>query len=151
MQAQKYAALRKPYLINDMQLQDLLLDRRAVYATLEVRLACCMHSKQTCNGLEHICDPCTARCAKLPSAARMLCAPAPEQPVLYAACRTAASLCPPISRSTGTGSSRVLTQKALWRQRTTSSWTVSRALYAAGTAQPAQQAACVAVSCSASC
>lgn len=37
-QAQKYAALRKPYLINDMQLQDLLLDRRRVYETLQVRL-----------------------------------------------------------------------------------------------------------------
>ncbi|KAK9799737.1 hypothetical protein WJX73_006464 [Symbiochloris irregularis] len=33
--AQKYAALRKPYLINDMQLQDLLLDRRRVYQTLQ--------------------------------------------------------------------------------------------------------------------
>ena len=39
MQAQRYANLRKPYLINDMQLQDLLLDRRAVYATLEVHLS----------------------------------------------------------------------------------------------------------------
>ena len=39
MQAQRYANLRKPYLINDMQLQDLLLDRRAVYATLEVLLS----------------------------------------------------------------------------------------------------------------
>ena len=35
-QAQRYASLRKPYLINDMQMQNLLLDRRAVYATLEV-------------------------------------------------------------------------------------------------------------------
>lgn len=40
MQAQRYAALRKPYLINDLQLQDLLLDRRAVYQTLQVTCAC---------------------------------------------------------------------------------------------------------------
>ncbi|KAK9823756.1 hypothetical protein WJX72_005206 [[Myrmecia] bisecta] len=32
--AQKYAALRKPYLINDMVMQDILLDRRKVYAKL---------------------------------------------------------------------------------------------------------------------
>ena len=32
--AQAYASLRRPYLINDLHLQDLLLDRRAVYATL---------------------------------------------------------------------------------------------------------------------
>ena len=36
-QAQKYAALRKPYLINDMIMQDVLLDRRRVYATLKAR------------------------------------------------------------------------------------------------------------------
>ncbi|KAK9865899.1 hypothetical protein WJX84_000442 [Apatococcus fuscideae] len=32
--AQKYAALRKPYLINDMSMQDILLDRRRVYRKL---------------------------------------------------------------------------------------------------------------------
>jgi inositol hexakisphosphate/diphosphoinositol-pentakisphosphate kinase len=37
-QAQKYAALRKPYLINDMVMQDVLLDRRRVYTTLKVSL-----------------------------------------------------------------------------------------------------------------
>ena len=42
LQAQKYAALRKPYLINDMQLQDLLLDRRRVYQTLQV--SCLLHA-----------------------------------------------------------------------------------------------------------
>lgn len=36
-QAQKYAALRKPYLINDMAMQDVLLDRRRVYQKLQVR------------------------------------------------------------------------------------------------------------------
>ena len=35
-QAQKYAALRKPYLINDMAMQDVLLDRRRVYQKLQV-------------------------------------------------------------------------------------------------------------------
>ncbi|CAK0787238.1 hypothetical protein CVIRNUC_010454 [Coccomyxa viridis] len=33
--AQKYAALKKPYLINDMVMQDVLLDRRRVYAKLK--------------------------------------------------------------------------------------------------------------------
>ncbi|KAK9917336.1 hypothetical protein WJX75_003277 [Coccomyxa subellipsoidea] len=33
--AQKYAALRKPYLINDMVMQDVLLDRRRVYGSLQ--------------------------------------------------------------------------------------------------------------------
>ncbi|CAL8465105.1 g4640 [Coccomyxa elongata] len=33
--AQKYAALRKPYLINDMIMQDVLLDRRRVYTSLK--------------------------------------------------------------------------------------------------------------------
>jgi hypothetical protein len=36
VQAQKYAALRKPYLINDMVMQDVLLDRRRVYGSLQV-------------------------------------------------------------------------------------------------------------------
>ena len=36
-QAQKYAALRKPYLINDMAMQDVLLDRRRVYQKLQAR------------------------------------------------------------------------------------------------------------------
>ena len=35
-QAQRYAALRKPYLINDMAMQDVLLDRRRVYQKLQV-------------------------------------------------------------------------------------------------------------------
>ena len=35
-QAQKYASLRKPYLINDMAMQDVLLDRRRVYQKLQV-------------------------------------------------------------------------------------------------------------------
>ena len=35
-QAQQYAALRKPYLINDMLMQDILLDRRKVYQQLQV-------------------------------------------------------------------------------------------------------------------
>lgn len=33
--AQEYARLRKPYLVNDMQMQDILLDRRKVYQKLE--------------------------------------------------------------------------------------------------------------------
>ncbi|KAK9821974.1 hypothetical protein WJX81_008214 [Elliptochloris bilobata] len=33
--AQRYAALRKPYLINDMAMQDVLLDRRRVYQKLQ--------------------------------------------------------------------------------------------------------------------
>lgn len=33
--AQAYASLRRPYLINDVHMQDLLLDRRAVYAKLQ--------------------------------------------------------------------------------------------------------------------
>ena len=37
VQAQQYAALRKPYLINDMLMQDILLDRRKVYEQLQVR------------------------------------------------------------------------------------------------------------------
>ena len=37
LQAQRYAALRKPYLINDMVMQDILLDRIQVYAVLEAR------------------------------------------------------------------------------------------------------------------
>lgn len=36
LQAQRYAALRKPYLINDMIMQDVLLDRRRVYTSLKV-------------------------------------------------------------------------------------------------------------------
>ena len=36
LQAQQYAALRKPYLINDMLMQDILLDRRKVYQQLQV-------------------------------------------------------------------------------------------------------------------
>ena len=36
LQAQKYAALKKPYLINDMVMQDVLLDRRKVYGKLQV-------------------------------------------------------------------------------------------------------------------
>jgi hypothetical protein len=32
--AQQYAVLRKPYLVNDVQAQDTLLDRRRVYRTL---------------------------------------------------------------------------------------------------------------------
>jgi hypothetical protein len=36
-QAQRYAALRKPYLINDMAMQDVLLDRRRVYQKLQAR------------------------------------------------------------------------------------------------------------------
>ena len=40
MQAQKYAALKKPYLINDMVMQDVLLDRRRVYAKLQARTGC---------------------------------------------------------------------------------------------------------------
>ena len=40
MQAQKYAALKKPYLINDMVMQDVLLDRRKVYAKLQARTGC---------------------------------------------------------------------------------------------------------------
>ena len=45
MQAQKYAALKKPYLINDMVMQDVLLDRRRVYGKLKVCGADlpCMH------------------------------------------------------------------------------------------------------------
>ena len=35
MQAQKYAALRKPYLINDMMAQSHLLNRKLVYQTLQ--------------------------------------------------------------------------------------------------------------------
>lgn len=38
VQAQQYAALRKPYLINDMLMQDILLDRRKVYEQLQVRM-----------------------------------------------------------------------------------------------------------------
>ena len=38
LQAQKYAALRKPYLINDMVMQDVLLDRRRVYGSLQVNM-----------------------------------------------------------------------------------------------------------------
>jgi hypothetical protein len=40
VQAQKYAALKKPYLINDMVMQDVLLDRRKVYAKLQARIGC---------------------------------------------------------------------------------------------------------------
>lgn len=36
MQAQQYASLRKPYLVNDMLMQDILLDRRKVYQQLQV-------------------------------------------------------------------------------------------------------------------
>ena len=39
LQAQKYAALKKPYLINDMVMQDVLLDRRRVYAKLKASLS----------------------------------------------------------------------------------------------------------------
>lgn len=39
MQAQQYASLRKPYLVNDMLMQDILLDRRKVYQQLQVMLA----------------------------------------------------------------------------------------------------------------
>ena len=35
VQAQKYAALRKPYLINDMMAQSHLLNRKLVYQTLQ--------------------------------------------------------------------------------------------------------------------
>jgi len=34
-QAQQYAALRRPYLINDVHMQEVLLDRRQVYARLQ--------------------------------------------------------------------------------------------------------------------
>lgn len=44
MQAQKYAALKKPYLINDMVMQDVLLDRRKVYAKLQARPGCLIWS-----------------------------------------------------------------------------------------------------------
>jgi len=37
--AQEYVALRKPYLVNDLFAQDVLLDRRRVYRTLTVRYA----------------------------------------------------------------------------------------------------------------
>jgi hypothetical protein len=40
VQAQKYAALKKPYLINDMVMQDVLLDRRKVYTKLQARTGC---------------------------------------------------------------------------------------------------------------
>ena len=36
LQAQQYAALRKPYLINDIHEQNTLLDRRYVYQRLTV-------------------------------------------------------------------------------------------------------------------
>lgn len=36
--AQAYVALRRPFLINDVHAQDLLLDRRRVYKLLRVRL-----------------------------------------------------------------------------------------------------------------
>jgi len=35
--AQQYVMLRKPYLVNDVMAQDILLDRRRVYRTLMVR------------------------------------------------------------------------------------------------------------------
>ena len=35
-QAQAYVALRKPYLVNDLFMQDILLDRRQVYKKLQV-------------------------------------------------------------------------------------------------------------------
>ena len=38
-QAQHYAALRKPYLINDIHEQNVLLDRRYVYQRLSVRFS----------------------------------------------------------------------------------------------------------------
>ena len=38
LQAQQYASLRKPYLVNDMLMQDILLDRRKVYQQLQVSL-----------------------------------------------------------------------------------------------------------------
>ena len=44
MQAQKYAALKKPYLINDMVMQDVLLDRRKVYGKLKVCTAVVLHT-----------------------------------------------------------------------------------------------------------
>lgn len=39
LQAQQYASLRKPYLVNDMLMQDILLDRRKVYQQLQVSLS----------------------------------------------------------------------------------------------------------------
>lgn len=51
--AQQYVALRKPYLVNDVMAQDILLDRRRVYRTLMVRgMSVCVR------GL----PPCSARC-----------------------------------------------------------------------------------------
>ena len=48
VQAQRYAALRKPYLINDMVMQDILLDRIQVYAVLEARHSLLsVHSSQS--------------------------------------------------------------------------------------------------------
>ena len=45
VQAQKYAALRKPYLINDMMAQSHLLNRKMVYQTLQARPSLSLHSK----------------------------------------------------------------------------------------------------------
>lgn len=36
--AQAYAALRRPFLVNDVGMQDVLLDRRRVYRLLQVRM-----------------------------------------------------------------------------------------------------------------
>ena len=38
--AQAYAALRRPFLVNDVGMQDLLLDRRRVYKLLQARILC---------------------------------------------------------------------------------------------------------------
>ena len=51
-QAQKYAALRKPYLINDMVMQDVLLDRRRVYGSLQVNMPS-IHSPCTHEQIGH--------------------------------------------------------------------------------------------------
>lgn len=44
LQAQRYAALRKPYLINDMMAQSHLLNRKLVYQTLQVPYFIVQHS-----------------------------------------------------------------------------------------------------------
>lgn len=49
-QAQKYAALRKPYLINDMAMQDVLLDRRRVYQKLQARRGATKFVIRRCKG-----------------------------------------------------------------------------------------------------
>ncbi len=52
--AQQYVMLRKPYLVNDVMAQDILLDRRRVYRTLMVRAgrlpAVCGVVRQSCRG-----------------------------------------------------------------------------------------------------